>query len=82
MDLFPSGQGFNAMNQLHSCCDFANFIAHYLSNPDFKKLGNFKQSVSFQLPEVSGSAPPAASVLEELALLALCDSITTLRFFI
>lgn len=70
------------MNQSHSRCDFANFTAYYLSNPDFKKLGNFKQSVSFQLPEVSGSAPAAALVLEELDLLALCDIITTLKFFI
>lgn len=58
------------MNQLHSWCDFANFTAHYVSNPDSKVLGNFQQSVIFQLPEVSGSAPPAASWE---ALLALCD---------
>lgn len=31
-------------------------------------LGNFEQSVSFQLSEVSGSAPQAASVLEKLYL--------------
>lgn len=56
------------MNQLHSCCDFANFTAHYLSNPDSKMLGNLQQSVSFQLSEVSGSAPQAALVLTKLHL--------------
>lgn len=31
-------------------------------------LGNFQQSVSFQLPDVSSSTPPAASALEKLYL--------------
>lgn len=66
--LFPLGRGFSVTNQLHPCCDFANLLHNVSQILHPQMLRNNQQSISSQLSEVSRSAPPATSVLEELCL--------------